>query len=416
MNKSTTLNRFIPNTVSFQLFILALLYLNPNVVRSQEAVAQWELINLTPGASVNLPNMIAMTYGNDTYAAIAYAGGQKKLFTSADGENWTESTAPLPLPNAFPDDIVFMDNAFKLVTNGTVYASANLETWEFESVHLVFAARNLKKVNNLYFQGGEGKFATSTDGLTWTNPMSNGDYLDLAYGNNIYVLVGRQEAKGILYTSSDGVTWDNVFEVADNLDMFYSVDFYDGTFILAGNNGIIGKSTNGIDWSFSTPMGSPNSFFSIRYILDHWVVSAFNKVYYSEDGETWAQGTITGGSISNLKRVESYNGIGFIPGSNGRIIKTDEDALSVIKQDDPADLFTLFPNPATTHFTVSTTQDLMTTKAQLNLFNNLGQLMQQVALNPTQTTVEMEQLPAGMYHYQISSGGRVIKTGKVVKR
>ncbi len=416
MNKRTTLNRFIPNTLFFQLLILALLCLKPSAGRSQEAVAHWKVIDLTPGVSVNLPNMIAMTYGNNTYAAIAYAGGQKKLFTSADGENWTESTFALPVPNAFPDDIVFMDEKFKLVTNGTVYTSTDLETWEFESVHLVFAARNLKKVNNLYFQGGEGKFATSADGLTWTNPMSNGDYLDLAYGNAIYVLVGRQAAKGILYTSTDGITWENVIEVADNLDMFYSVDFYDGTFILAGNNGIIGKSTNGIDWSFSTPMGSPNSFFSIRHILNHWVVSAFNKVYYSEDGETWTQGTITGGSISNLKRVESYNGIGFIPGSNGRIIKTDEDALSVIKQDDPANLFTLFPNPATTHFTVSTTQHLVTAKAQLNLYNNLGQLVQQVVLNPTQTTVEVQQLPAGMYHYQISSGGRMVKTGKLVKK
>ncbi|MBN8566009.1 MAG: T9SS type A sorting domain-containing protein [Flavobacteriales bacterium] len=414
MKKTTTLNRRTAKTFSFSLCLLTLVCFSP--ASSQTLVANWERLDLTPGLSVNVPNMIALTYGNGTYAAISYAGGQKKLFTSTNGENWTESTFALPLPNAFPDDIVFMDNKFKLVTNGTVYTSTNLQSWEFESVHSVFTARNLKKVNNLYFQGGEGRFATSTNGTTWTTPMNSGDYLDLAYGNNIYILVGRQAAKGILYTSSDGVTWNNIIEVADNFDMFYTVDFHDGSFILAGNNGIIGKSTNGTDWTFSTPMGSPNSFFSIRYILDHWVVSASNKVYYSPNGETWTQATITGGSIGNLKRVEAYNGIGFIPGSNGRIIKTNEDALSITQPENTANAITLYPNPASTHFTVNVHENLSLDNAQLNLYNSLGKRVQQVTLNTTSTTVAIDQLPGGLYVYQLMNGDKMVKTGKVIKK
>ena len=414
MKKITTLNRRTAKTFTFSLFLLTLVCFSP--ASSQTLVANWERIDLTPGLSVNVPNMIALTYGNGTYAAISYAGGQKKLFTSTNGENWTESTFALPVPTAFPDDIVLMDNKFKLVTNGPVYTSTNLQTWDFESVHSVFTARNLKKVNNLYFQGGEGRFATSTNGTTWTAPMNNGDYLDLAYGNNIYVLVGRQFAKGILYTSTDGVTWNNIIEVDDNFDMFYSVDFHDGTFILAGNNGIIGTSNNGTDWTFSTPMGSPNSFFSIRYILDHWVVSASNKVYYSPDGETWTQATITGGSIGNLKRVEAYNGIGFIPGSNGRIIKTNEDALSITQPENTVNAIILYPNPASTYFTVNTNENLLAENTQLYLYNPLGQLVQQAVLNATQTNVAIDQLPSGIYHYQISNGDKILKTGKVIKR
>jgi hypothetical protein len=416
MKKTTTLNPFKGKGLTFQLFLLALFCLMTNEGKSQALVANWERINLTPGVFVNVPNMIAMTYGNSTYAAIGYAGGQKKLFTSSDGENWSESTFALPLPTAFPDDIAFIDNAFKLITNGTVYSSTNLETWDFESVHSVFIARNLEKVNNLYFIGGEGRFAISTDGANWTAPMSNGDYLDLAFGNNLYVLVGRQFAKGILYTSTDGINWTNIIEVADNFDMFYSIDFHDGIFILAGNNGIIGKSTNGTDWTFSTPMGTPNSFFSIRHILDHWVVSASSKVYYSQDGETWTQSTITGGSIGSLKTVETFNGIGFIPGSTGRIIKTNEDALSVNNPTNTADSITLYPNPASTHFIVNTPVNLDTENPQLNLYNQLGQLVQQVKLNPTQTTVAVEALSNGMYVYQITNGGEMIKSGKVVKQ
>jgi hypothetical protein len=297
-----------------------------------------------------------------------------------------------------------------------VYTSTNLQSWEFESVHSVFTARNLKKVNNLYFQGGEGRFATSTNGTTWITPMNSGDYLDLAYGNNSYVLVGRQAAKGILYTSTDGVTWNNIIEVADNYDMFYTVDFHDGSFILAGNNGIIGKSTNGTDWTFSTPMGASNTFFSIRYILEHWVVSAINKVYYSADGETWTQSNITGGSISNLKRVEAYNGIGFIPGSNGRIIKTNEDALSISQPENTVNAITLYPNPTSSQFTVNVSENLSLDNAQLNLFNSLGQQVQQVTLNTTSTTVAIDQLPGGLYVYQLMNGDKMVKTGKVIKK
>lgn len=415
MKNNTTLKFISSKVFSFYLFLFTLFFTTIQSARSQALVANWEVINMISGPIQNQPNIIAMTYGNNTYAAVGYLSGQKVLLTSTNGENWTTSTFALPLPTAFPDDIVFMDGKFKLVTNGTVYTSTNLETWQFESVHSVFSARNLKKVNNLYFQGGEGRFAISTNGLNWTTPMNSGDYLDLAYGNNLYVLVGRQAAKGILFTSTDGITWNNIIEVADNYDMFYSVDFYNGTFILAGNNGLIGKSTNGTDWTFSTPMGVPNSFFSIRHILDHWVVSAFNKVYYSSDGNTWTESVITGGNISNLKRVEVYNNTGFIPGNFGKIIKTDDTILNTLSPENLAQ-FTLYPNPATSYLTINLLQNTLAENTKLALFNPIGQLVKQVFITAPQTYVDVATLPNGLYTYQISNFDNVVKTGKIIKQ
>ena len=75
MKKITTLNRRTAKTFSFSLFLLTLLCFTP--ASSQALVANWERLDLTPGLSINVPNMIALTYGNGTYAAISYAGGQK---------------------------------------------------------------------------------------------------------------------------------------------------------------------------------------------------------------------------------------------------------------------------------------------------------------------------------------------------
>ncbi|MDP2161750.1 MAG: T9SS type A sorting domain-containing protein [Flavobacterium sp.] len=414
MEKTITLFTIAQKALIFPLLLVSLFCLHPMLGTCQQTVANWEEINLTPGAVSNIPNIIAIAYGNNTYAAIGYAGGQKSLFTSTDGVNWSLSNFALPLPTSFPDDIVFLDNKFKLVTNGSVYTSTNLESWEYESFHLVFTARNLKKVNTLYFQGGEGNFATSIDGLTWTNPMSGADFLDLEYGNSIYVLVGRQSGKGILYTSTNGVTWTNVFSVADNLDMFYAVDFHDGNFILSGNNGIIGKSVNGVTWTFSTPMGTNNTFFSIRYLLNHWVVSSGFKVYYSGDGVTWTQSTVSG-STGSLRRVEAFNDIGFIPGNTGKIIKTVAGSLSLDNNGKSNELFNIFPNPTTQYVTIATVEGFMTDTIHMNILNSIGQSVKQVAVEPSEMIVDLKELPSGLYYYQISNNFKILKTGKIVK-
>lgn len=62
----------VDSTIHFMLLCFTI-----NQANSQTLVANWERIDLTLNATSNIPNMIALTYGNNTYAAISYAGGQK---------------------------------------------------------------------------------------------------------------------------------------------------------------------------------------------------------------------------------------------------------------------------------------------------------------------------------------------------
>ena len=328
------------------LYLLGLTF--TNLVQAQ--VENWIGIDLTPGQVTNIPNMISITFGDGQYAATGFVAGSKSFYVSLDGENWTLSEDDLPLPSAFPDDLVFMENEFHLATNGTLYKSSDLETWTAYAYPLVFTARNLKKVHNLYFLGGEGNFATSTDGENWTKPMEDGDYLDLAYGNDTYVLVGRKAAKGILYTSTNGTDWVSQIDEMDDYDMFYSVDFNDGEFMLCGNNGIVGTSSNGTSWTFTTPVGTSLTLMSIRHILGHWVMNSTLDVYYSVDGATWETASLSGEPVGSLRRLENLNGNGFIPGNTGKILKTNQIA-SLVEQNSFA-VNNIYPNPCSSEINI----------------------------------------------------------------
>lgn len=398
-------------------FFSMLLFGSSPALHAQVSVANWNQIDFPADTNSNFPNIIAIAYGNNTYVAVGFGGNQKSLYVSSDGITWTnDSTSALPLPNTFPDDLVFMDSAFKLSTGGSIYTSTDLQTWTFESTHLVFTARNLKKVNTLYFQGGEGNFATSTNGTTWTNPLTGADFLDLAYGNNTYVLVGRQAARGIIYSSTDGVAWDTVISVSDSQEMFYAVDFHNGQFILAGNNGVIGKSTDGNNWTFSTVSGATTAtFFSIRHILNHWVLSAGFRVFYSADGDTWTESTINPGTIGNLKRIESFEGAGYIPGNNGRIIRTDV-ALSLSNNVKLNNKLHVYPNPVSREIRISIDGNQQyTSPIAILIFNMQGQKLKEVTLKDEAMGIDISDLPVGLYMYQITNDNNVLKHGKLIK-
>lgn len=74
--------------------------------------------------------------------------------------------------------------------------------------------------------------------------------------------------------------------------------------------------------------------------------------------------------------------------------------------------FTIYPNPAQTQISVQLPDE--TQEAQISLYTGLGQLVQQTRMDATASTVSIEQLPAGLYFYEIQSGA-IKQTGKLIK-
>jgi uncharacterized delta-60 repeat protein len=75
----------------------------------------------------------------------------------------------------------------------------------------------------------------------------------------------------------------------------------------------------------------------------------------------------------------------------------------------------IFPNPTSQNITVTIDDAHFANGMNLNIINSYGKLVKQVSIAHSQMTVDLEQLPTGMYYYQIGYNSKIVKTGKLVK-
>jgi putative ubiquitin-RnfH superfamily antitoxin RatB of RatAB toxin-antitoxin module len=53
-------------------------------------------------------------------------------------------------------------------------------------------------------------------------------------------------------------------------------------------------------------------------------------------------------------------------------------------------------------------------EASISIYTSVGQLVQKSTVNATDTSISIEQLPVGIYMYQIRSGAN-LQSGKLIK-
>ena len=74
---------------------------------------------------------------------------------------------------------------------------------------------------------------------------------------------------------------------------------------------------------------------------------------------------------------------------------------------------TLYPNP--THSSVNVELGEGVRATDIRLFNTFGQLISTTSVNAPVTTINLSELPNGIYFVQIFNDGKLITTGKVVR-
>lgn len=145
--------------------------------------------------------------------------------------------------------------------------------------------------------GAGGLIARSTDGVTWTEPVS-GVTTDLhmaAYGGGVWMIVGASST--ILKSTDDGVTWVKLTlssDITTNVPMGVASIVYDaGRFLVITNNRMcIFTSDNGATWTRINASSMHVSYFKSR--ARRW--STDGKVYQN------------GGGSGNGYTVFSWNG------------------------------------------------------------------------------------------------------------
>ncbi len=240
-------------------------------------------------------------------------GTDKGARISTDGINWTSHTTDLTaVPNS--GSLAFGSGKFVvgLQTNppGIAYSENGLN-WTTADISGLGLPNSSKVYGLKYIQGrfiGVVNNSTygvySADGVNWTtmNLGHSGSWVDVAYGNGVYVAIDDEENTYALSTSSDGINWAYKTSAMGNPSPKSKIIFANGKFVI----------------SCKTRSEVLDTIFS-----------------YSEDGETWLQSNVEATSANKSYYAVGWTGKEFISfGSKGAIV-TSPDGVTWTKITSP---------------------------------------------------------------------------------
>jgi hypothetical protein len=182
-----------------------------------------------------------VAYGNGIFVVVG--GGNNIIRTSSDnGINWVTATPANTSPTL--QDVIYANGLFVAV--GGASGSSN------------------------------GSIQTSTNGTTWTNRNPNGTagsntfLTSVSYGNGQFIVTGLSIAgitgaqipgTGTIQTSTDGITWTQ--KITNSTNAYLTSTFGNGIYLTAGDNGALQTIDVNYGTQFKTPaITAPNNFTS----------------------------------------------------------------------------------------------------------------------------------------------------------
>ena len=213
-------------------------------------------VTWTAAANIGITTM-AIAYGNGKFVAGGHGGA---MSYSSDGITWTPITN-VPF-GASADIMAIAYGNGKFVVGGTtgsntVYSSDGI-TWQAVANSILgtaslggsAAVSAIAYGNSKFVAAGNGKAATSTDGVTWTAAASIDNSSEaIAYGDGKFVIVGMY---GKMVYSADGATWTPVTDSTFGTSNIHTIAYGGGKFVAGGNDGKMATSPDGVTWTAIT--------------------------------------------------------------------------------------------------------------------------------------------------------------------
>jgi hypothetical protein len=310
-----------------------------------------------------------VTYGNNTFVAVANTGTGNRVMTSPDGITWTSRTSAA-------------DNSWLGVTygNNTFVAVANT--------------------------GTGNRVMTSPNGITWTSRTSaaNNQWRSVTYGNNTFVAVASTGINDRVMTSPDGITWTSRTSAANN--SWYGVTYGNNTFVAVAGSG-----------TGNRVMTSPNVVLPIELL-------SFTGTQTGNDNLlTWRTESELNNSHFDIERSTdgtTFRSIGQVKGDNKpssyefvdnqpfaltyyRLRQIDFDGTETlskivsVKRKDAINRVSIYPNPVSNTLTVEHAAGLSRADSEEGDFQILNLLGQQVLTGKTGQQLDVSALPQGTY-------------------
>ena len=186
-------------------------HLGGEISRSTDRGVTWSEITSGVGAN-NLHSVCSNGSPSTAGSLFCAVGAAGDIHTSPTGSAWTARTAGGGYAGIFRK-VIFAGGQFIAVgASGAIQTSPDGITWTARTAAGGYTDPfwGVAHSGTLYTIVGEnGQIQTSPDGITWTarSPAGAyaGDWVDVAYGNGVFVAVSVSDDE--IQTSPDGITW-----------------------------------------------------------------------------------------------------------------------------------------------------------------------------------------------------------------
>jgi len=294
------------------------------------------LLKTTDGGDswIALPNL-GFAYGGRLFFKnqnLGWVASYDGILKTTDGGNtWNLKSTATVAKFSFS-----MTNGFAVGQKGRIYKSTDEgNTWQ--SLKKSFAREiNFKKIffNDPqvgFILGDSGRvYRTNDSGLSWqtTQVLTSERLLSFFFTDAKTGWIG---SNGLIFKTTNGIDW-NLWYTTDNWMDFNNIRFYNSQIGCAVGYRIHITTDGGQNWQMKTISGDYNDYDlnSVYYITDQKIIAVGNagKICYSKDaGATWSK--ITSPTSSNLLSVKFVDeNVGFLITNDGVILKTTDAGLS----------------------------------------------------------------------------------------
>ncbi len=261
-----------------------------------------------------------VAFGASIYVAVGAAG---VLSSSPDAFTWTSRTSQFGANNI--TGVLFSNSIFAAFgAAGVISTSANGTSWTLQtsgwsaSISILGIAATTGMLVTVA-NSGVGYASRSVDGAIWATPQSVGfgttGFNSAAYGAGVYIVAGNN---GILLSSTDGISWterDSKF----GINAINQVLYANSLFVAVGAAGYLSTSPDGITWTAQTSQFSTNAIASVIYGNSLWVAyGAAGQLSTSTDGLTWTAKTSQFGANA-ISKVIFAGGLFIAVGAAGAL-------------------------------------------------------------------------------------------------
>ena len=256
-------------------------------------------------------------------------GENGTILTSPDGITWTSKNYG---ENKYFSGVTYADSKFFAVghsatvlksTDGIPWTSSNTEIYSDDNLDELAYGNNLFVVVGNVQQG----IYSSSDGTSWTlRSTCASSCKALTYGNGIFVVGSSQYLK----TSSNGSTWNSYHFSSDLNAYLYGLTFGSNTFVGVGYSGfVLTSSDNGTSWDNRTS-GTTKRFTGVTFGNDTFVAVGLDGTIFtsSNNGTSWNDRTSISVTINDLQEVTFGNNTFVAVGSSGTIVTSSDNGTT----------------------------------------------------------------------------------------